>query len=364
MATEGDVPKDGSSAPDLSQWINPEVGLIMGGGACRCAFSVGVFKAFAKRLGPEGGGPVPKERRLPGYIYGVSGNGLNGSEVVADGWYAGPMVAKWLLLEKLGSNWLFEYSYLKIGWRAFWNRPALYDNSNLRRLIHGDKQKSLTIPGLDVEAILNSPVRLDVPVTDETEAKDYDKEYVVFSNRDELVRKDPNLWRLIVQASASPPPVFVPVEIRGRMCSDPFYVKFKPAINSGAKTIFLVFNDCPEAPHSWTLQDWVERMITSDFRKQDKLTEMFLRYISELYHDLRIYRMGSPLLFVQRFDRKNEKPTPRFDSFGNKLLDIIIITPTKPNPKLGHLSFKPGAIKEAIAHGEERANEVLDALGW
>lgn len=352
------------TAPDLSSWINPEVCLSLGGGSYHGAFGVGVCKAFAKRLGPEGGGEPPTNKRLPGSIFGASVGAMTGSKIVADGWRAASTEANWLELERVGAKWLFNTSYISMGWRAFWSQASLFDNANLKRLIDGYRQKASVLPGLDALAVIGSPVNLYVPVMDETETGDYEKEYVIFSNRDKLFEANPEIWRSVVLAAASPPGIFDPVDICGRKCSDAFYVKFRRLLESGVKTIFLVFNDFPEGPHSWVLKYWVERMISSHFSIHDKLIEMFLRYISGLYPDLRIYRMGSPLLFLQRFDKENANPAPRFDPFGNKLPDIIIITPDRPLPELGHLNFKPGAIKAAISHGEERANAVLDALGW
>ncbi len=359
--------EDARANTGLESWINPEVGLIIGGGACRCAFSVGVIKAFARRFGPEGGGAVPDvgKRWLPGRIFAVSGSGLNASELVACGWRAETVVKKWLMLEKLGSNWLFNWSYLRMGWRAL-NRASLFDNANLHRLIHGDQKKKLVIPGLDVGAVVASPVDLLVPVTDEMKGDDYEKEYVIFSNHDELIRNDPELWRAVIQAGASPPGIFDPVAIRGRMCSDAICVKFTRMIEAKVKTLFLVLNDFPAARGSWTPKSWLERLIWSHFQIHDKLTQMFLRYNLEHFQDLRLYPMDAPLSFLQYFRKKNNPsiPTPRFDGFGNKLPDIIVISPQKTIPGLEHLSFEPGAITAAIDHGAEMADSVLNTLGW
>jgi len=214
--------------PELTLDLS-SVGIVGGGGGMRGCTQVGWCEDLIPAL-LKAGAPIR-------YLGGTSVGALNMSKL-AEAQTDNELLsclkelrAVWETIEKKGSDYIFPLSGLKIALASF-RKNSLLDGKTLWRLL---KDPAKDVGSLDTHRLLNSPRIFDVFVENETTGRQE-----IFSNKDERVRKNPEILIKALVASASVPPFFPPVLIEGNWYRDCGYITLSRAIAAGCSTIFVL----------------------------------------------------------------------------------------------------------------------------
>lgn len=339
----------------MPNWNLGSVGVLNPGGGLCGAFAAGFLEALEKA-------------ELPiDYFQGVSVGALTGAKYVADGCKAKEIRENFLLIEKLGARVLFNDSLTAIGWH--FNSVGLFNEAGISALVFGRKDKNANIKGINAKALIKSPVYFEVGVHNESDEDEYER----ISNRDDKIKKNPELFLEFIAASGSPQGIFAPRTIGENVYSDGLYPKIKPPFERGCNTVFLILNDQPHIRKNVGREWWVERAQRSFEIMHSKEMVLAVQRARDCYPKLKVHSMGCALKMVKKFAgdqsqlgdklQLDEDPVFCYDGQGRPLHQLlIVVAPSKKIGDLSRLKFGKGDITKALAHGLERGEEVFDKL--
>lgn len=310
--------------------------LVLHGGGFAGAKQVG----FAKELWGRG--------KIPSVIQAVSVGALNGAGLVE----VGPegVELRWRLIERKGPSSIFNWK--GIPFHFFSN--ALLSDHGLTDLVNQ----------LDMSKIVNSPIRLEVVVRNESR-----NELIFFSNHDIDVKENPELLRKAIKASASLPGFFPPVEINGEYYSDAYYFDLERLAKF--ETILLLMNDEPKANKNLHLLPSYQRIFVGFNEILDDLIEFkIVESFVEKHPEFKRIKISSNLGI---FDRIKKKLAAAASALLEALdlkdsRQLIVISPEYSIPTLTLDSFhqpsknQEGDISKAIRLSQEQAKQLLDQL--
>jgi len=317
-----------------------KVGIIFNGGGFAGAFSVG----YTKALWEHG--------IRPAHIQGVSVGALNAAKLMDTEAYE-DMEKIWLDIEKAKASTIFNWK--DIPGNIVRKSESLYNNKGLLDII----QK------INLNKIINSPTELQIVVCNESKG-----EKEVFFSHDPRFKKNPELLKRIILASASIPGILPPVKISDQQYSDGIYFSLESMIETGCDTIFLFLND----------------QFTEESRRWD---ERLFNMRNFLYEEVISFRIKEALKEHPDFKLENEDPDgenkflppilkkirnirQQIRSVASSIVNgddinfvphrIIILNTRTPISTLHATAFEIGDIKAAIEQGYDQASVLLKKL--
>lgn len=327
-----------------------KVGVIFDSGAFYGAFGLGVAKA----LWEEGIRPVA--------IGGVSVGALNAAKLAENNSLEGVAELEkiWLEVEKTGPSSVFNVFNAitnKMPWHS--DPTSIYGSASLKYLVGK----------LSPQKIVNSQTLLQVVVMDEL-----NDTFKIISNRDEEIKKQPELIWDGVRASASVGGAFPPVIANGGVNSDGMI--FGPLLESFAKygcdTIFVAMNDQKRVP-SYEVESFNIRIFRMMRRLQVRLNEHDIDKFLEKHPDFQPFNYETddddPIIWkslkVMRGWLANAKNVivdmaeGKFDGIQHQLVFIF------PHCRISSLyptKFKKGDILLAAQKSHEETKRILNKL--
>lgn len=314
------------------------------GGGCKGALSIGYLLPFYSAIMHKG--------LWPSVMWAVSANALTLADVIASGDILGSLNT-WTELGQRGQNFLFDRR------RAIWN--VLTSMFVKRNAVYGDRGLRWLVDKIDVRSLIASPIELRFVVYHESSKKG--EEYQVISSHADRFKKDPELLRSFLLASASFAGFLPPVIILGHTYSDGLCPPLKEAIKEvaerGGKTTFLFINDL-YLPENHATASYGQRMFySSDFKSGRILCQEIELAVRE--YGYRVINANSPLPIVGKIRKIRDKWSGRIlEDAPDRAL--VIIAAKKPIQHLTTDGFAEGKIAEAIEHGKECMREALEAL--
>lgn len=188
------------------------VGVVFDGGGFLGAFGVGCMRA------------VEEVGFHPLYFQGVSVGALNAAKMVEMGGTNSRILE--FLWHQVAAN----------GPNALFNKKRVFFHGFSSFLFSPEGVRNLIEP-LDCGAVIRSPAHLDIIATNE-----WTKRMKIFTNRTPAAKKNPELIKQYILASAALPGLLPPVEISGDMYCDGFTVSIQRAFQQGCKTLFVFLN--------------------------------------------------------------------------------------------------------------------------
>lgn len=313
----------------------PGIGLALHGGGFAGAKQIGLPEELWTR------------NKIPSLIHGVSVGALNAAKLVE----SGPEGFKkaWLKRQKLGPHCIFN-------WAGAFTRvlsSALLSDYGLNELVREGED------GLIMQKIISSPIELQVVVRNETK---YEIEIV--SNRDERVRKDPEILRKAIKASASLPGIFPPVEINGDWYSDGYHFNLEKLAE--CDLVFIVINDEPKIGQDFHAAKWHKRFSVGFNENIDDVVEDRIDSFLEHHPEFDRFKLDSELNFIQRAFKRAIDAGKKFLGASHQL---VVMSPSYSIPTLVLDSFRmadkcyEGDISQAMRLSREQAKKLLDKLG-
>ncbi|MDO8734421.1 MAG: patatin-like phospholipase family protein [Elusimicrobiota bacterium] len=272
---------------------NEKLGYFLGGGGYSGATSIGYLLA-AYELGFK-----------PDCVKGVSVGAIIAAGFIQSDCDPNPVKEIFTgLIEKAGARSIFNFRDPKVLWRFISGSSHLLDNDRLLGLVNG----------LNMDKIIASKRRFEVSTYNASF-----KRSEIFTNHEERVRRDPEILRKAILASASLPGFFCPVPINGQLYSDGIEISVKSLIDFGCSRVFIFVNDPKE-------------------HKTCKRVSWFIQ-MRGMTHQLN--------------DIKIESEQARY---GDK---IVIFRVQHGIDTLSRTRFKKGDITRAIELGYEKGLEIL-----
>lgn len=313
--------------------INPkEIAVICDGGGLRGCYSVGFLGGFLDYF------KQPKFEDNEFYFQGISVGSLNlgclaqdlNIKTLEDIWEGQIQTGKVKVFNKRTAIRLLRKG----------KRNALFDNKDLLNLIKDN---------VDVRKIANSPVRLEVAVTNERNGNKLE----FFSNQGLTVKEHP-LFIKSVCASASLMSAFEPLEIKNGLYSDGLNFEVERAIDDGCKTIFVFYNN-----HIWLSPSMPPEQMSFQKRGRRMSNIAWSRWM-QVYLELLLWRhpeleivehscLPKSILDITRRVRQSQK----------KSIKLILLGPQINIPTLSIISFRNGDITKAIHHGRKVFEKVM-----
>ncbi|MDP1719123.1 MAG: patatin-like phospholipase family protein [bacterium] len=289
--------------------MSEKIKLFLDGGGFTCVKARGIVKSLEKR------GKIPEE------IQGVSGGAINAAKLVESGFSSGEFDAGWLNMAAGHHHDIFKLDWYEL---LFHPKRWLAGNS-----IYTDEGLLKLLGSLDPQKIVDSPIKLEVAVHNETDGR-----MEIMSNRDEIFRADPPLILKAIKASASLTGFFPPVEINGKYYSDGYY--FHLEHTSGFDTVFVVVNDDP-APSISPFSNKFRRVFAGAGRVLDDVTknqiEQFLEHHRDEFSEFKVSSKDNVVLRLRNtFMRGMDKVLGK----GR----FVVITPNYSLPDLSTDKFK------------------------
>lgn len=212
----------------------PTVGIFLGGGGFKVAAQIGWLESLIPKL-------IEKKFKIT-YFGVVSGGAFNGAKL-NEAKTQEELIEKirdlktiWLYIEKRGPEFIFPIK--KLTFIKSVRKKALLTGETLRNLIYNFNGNENNI---NIDAILNSEIQLDIFIHNQLTGFQE-----IISNKNEMVKSNPETLASAIIASASLPPFFPPVMINGIPYVDGGPVNLTEAIKSGCQIIFALI------PHSET----------------------------------------------------------------------------------------------------------------
>lgn len=324
-----------------------KVGVIFDSGAFYGAFGAGVAKAIWQR----GIKPIAIGGTSVGALNAAKVSESNSMESVRE------LEKIWLYIEKHGPGTIFRK--LDVLKNLPFHHNRLYNTAGLEGLL----------ALIDAHKLVEAETLLQIVVREEIS-----EDFVIISNKDEDIQKNPSLIKEYVKASASVAGAFPPVKMGSRVYSDGLV--FWPLIESfaaaGCDTIFVAMNDQKRNP-DYTDESWDLRIFRVVRRCQ---TEMNKRGIDAfLEKNVSFEPFGyeveddDPLMLKGFKKLKNwvivtktvmaEILEGSFDGIKHRL---IFIFPHCYIPTFYPTKFRPGDLTLAMQRSFEEANRILDKL--
>lgn len=307
-----------------------KIGFVGAGGAYKGAISVGILKALYE-AGIQ-----------PSYAFAVSVNVLNFAELFTFG--IDSVIGTWKMLEKKGDGTLF--SNRDIPFRFL--KPSIFNNDGVKKLV----------ANLDAKALINSPIKMEFPVINETNG--YKTE--IISNHDERFKENPELLSRYALAAVSVPGFLYPIKIGHNWYSDGQYISLESAIHAGCDTIFVILNDYIDEQKvvNPDVERWWIRFINNYNITLSRDTEKHIDKILDEHKDFTILKTGPHVPFFGKFmSMLASVAQGDVDLIPHR---IIPIAPRGPIEGLNSLSFSKNSVSLAINHGYECGKEVLEKL--
>lgn len=320
-----------------------KVGFIYCGGGYTTAYEVGFTKAvLEKGIKPE-------------FVQGISSGSLNAAKLVENGWNVEELIKKWLRIQQLGQDAIFNRGKLAIALHVF--RSGLFSNQNFRKF---------TLDDINFRAVTESPIEFQVIAQNKTTGLQ-----TVFSNRDPEMQAHPEILEQATLASNSIPGFFPPVFINGEKYSDGNVLKLSEAVNAGCDTIFI-FATSNFLPAGGTVEmNWFLEAVAEIEQLGNQLMIRKIEWAIERGYTL-IQNNHVPFFDkmkpIQRIRRKINK-------IAGELLEdmvaprrIILLTPANPIATFNAIGFRDKDPKSGypgdIAKAMEDAASSLDDEFW
>ena len=319
-----------------------KVAFIYCGGGYAAAYGVGFTRALLQKgIKPE-------------FVQGISAGALTAAKLVENNWDIEELVKRWLRIQSLGQEAIFNRSKLAIAIHVF--KSGLFSNQNLRRM---------TLDEINFRAIVKSPIEFQVVTQNKTTGLQS-----VFSNRDSEIQAQPEILKQATLASNSISGFFPPVFIKGEKHSDGDVMKISEAVRAGCHTIFILNNSRVDSmgEGSKTETNWFSEAVA---QMQQLGNQLLIRKIEWAIERGYALIQNNPSSFFEGM-RPLQKIRRRINKFAGELLEdvvaprrIVLISPSEPIPTFNAIGFReanprtgyPGDIVKAI---ERAANDLND----
>ena len=316
--------------------INPaEVAVIADGGGKRGCHSVGFLSGFIDHFKQ----PIFADNKF--YFQGSSVGALN-LGFVAQSLDVKGLIDIWEKKIQTGKIRVFnKRTAIRLLRRH--RRNAIFDNADLFQLVSEN---------LDVGKVVNSPVYLDIVVTNERN----DNHIEFFSNRDLHSGNHQALIKKIC-ASASLMGVFEPLEIGGGLYSDGLNFDIDRAIARGCTTIFLFHNN----------HIWLSPIIPSekmDFQRRGRRMSniAWSRWV-EIYLELLLWRHPELEIVNHSYLPKPiSEVVKRIGLSGRGRLRLIVVGPQKIIPTLNIMTCLNGDATRAIYEARDVFEKIVKQI--
>lgn len=280
-------------------------------------------------------------------ILAVSCGALNAAQNISSGSKA--LKDAWLRVEKRGAGRIFSQIHLFTHVVGPWKGPALYSDTGLRELVNE----------LDMEKIINSPIKLHIIVRNRSQNKIERKINHDFRN----VPNGQEIYRQTIKASACFQGLFPAQKIGGVKYSDGRIITTDPFIDFDTVIVFTN-NLLKDKNVDDTELPWDEQLMECISSLIGESIETELEYLEEAHN---FHRFSSPQEelpsrpvhhHILQFFKGAVRSLAGLPS--NKKL--IVINPIELIPTLRYTSFRYGDISKAIQHGYEVTKAVLKQI--
>lgn len=312
------------------------LGIIFDGGGFHAVRSIGWMLAVQDR----GLRPV--------YCQGVSAGAINAAKIVELGGPADTLEEIWYDIGKGGSQRVFPLR--SIAGHVIGRSEGLFPNDGIKRLVEK----------LDCEKIVQSDIVLDV-ITYNNQTRRQD----VFSNRDPIVKTDPEFLKKAILASGAIRGILPSVEIGGQRHSDGISFLIERAIRFGCTAVFIFLNNGrePISPND----AWYRQIISALHMMSDMIADEQIRHVEEVNRNLEVLGRERGRL-ATFFDEMHQmfagKQPPQFSFEDKRPVPITVFRPPEAIPRtLETILFGKGDFEEAVAYcrrvGKRILNEAL-----
>lgn len=259
------------------------VGIEQGGGGCKGISLIGDLEELLPALNKYGAKIT--------HLGGVSVGGLHALKLAEAQNSIGllrcleELKKIWREVGETGPQMVFPITYSTIA-KSLYKR-SLLDGSALDYLLDGGR----TEKPIDTLAVINSPFRLDLLVTNQSTGRQES-----ISNRDPRVKNNHPVLRLAGKATASIPPFFGEVNIFGNPYVDGGHIDLGPAIEAGCTTIFVLFlyregvQDGEQTDFLSRLFPWIHRLFAYHSAKIKELDHIEVTRAIRIAENLKSYR--------------------------------------------------------------------------
>jgi predicted patatin/cPLA2 family phospholipase len=192
-----------------------KVGIVFGGGGLAGCYSIGFIKALtAKGIKPD-------------YIQGVSVGAITSAKLLSTDWNIEDVEKSWLLIQSLGPSSIFDRR--EIPMNAARLNPSLFSNQKILKLM---------IETINLDKIINSPIEYHIIAYNCNK-----KEVTVFSNRNEIIKNNPELLKKTILASIGLYGFLPPILINEDWHADGMSFMLNEPIKAKCDTIFILLNN-------------------------------------------------------------------------------------------------------------------------
>lgn len=317
-----------------------KVGVIFNGGGFLGAFSVGYIKALW-----EGG-------IRPVHIQGTSVGAFNATAIIET---ESPeeLEKLWLNIERGRAYKIFDWK--DIPGNIVRKSSSLYGNKGLLDIV----QK------INFNKIINSPIELQVVVCNESKG-----EREVFSSHDQRFKKNPDLLKEIVLASASIPGILPPIKIGEQQYSDGIYFSLEPMIETGCDTIFLLLNEQFNEKN----KRWDERLFNMKNFLYEEVIPFKIKEALKEYPDFRLENedLSNENKLLPPILKKINNIGKQIKSVASSIVNgedinfvphrIILLNTRTPISTFHATGYELGDIKAAIEQGYDQASILMKKL--
>ncbi len=309
------------------------LGIIFNGGGFSGAYSVG----YAKAVRAFGLKPACCQGISVGSLTAASYAEKNGDPKEAE--------QTWLKIEQEGPRSIFPI--LDIPRRI--RKGGLFSNKGIYQLANR----------IDYKKLINSQVRFDTIVYDETAEKQE-----IFSNRDKHCADNPLILKNAIVASCSLRGFLDPIFINEKFYSDGISFLIKPLAQMECNVIFIFLNEPLGISAHTGAKWWLPRLLAGIHSMNNLLENKEIESAKNANHNIaalsgimkEINAFGAVkrLIFRKTFNRLS------FTFEGKRQIELVLFRPTELIPTLWSLGFGKGDISYAIKNGYESGNCIIE----
>lgn len=313
--------------------IDIRLGIIFDGGGFSGAYSVG----YAKAVRASGLKPVCCQGVSVGSLTGASYAEKDGNPEEAE--------QTWLKIEREGPHSIFRV--LDIPRRI--RKGGLFNNQGIYRLANS----------IDYQELINSPIRFDTVVYNETTEKQE-----IFSSRDKRCIDDPSVLRNANVASCSLRGFLDPVLIGKNFYSDGISFLIKPLAQMGCNVIFIFLNEPLDKSAYTEAKWWLPRLLAGIHTMNNLLEEKEIESaqnannniaaLEGIIKKINSFGIAKRFIFRKTFNRLS------FTFEGKRQVEIVLFRPEESIPTLWSLGFEKDNISRAIKNGYESGSRIIE----
>lgn len=301
--------------------------------------NIGLWSALFRR------GKIPKK------VQGVSVGALNCAMVVQDGPDA--LEEHWRLVGRGKPSDIF--SWKSIPWHILKSSQSLLNDYGLNKLMGN----------INCKKIIDSEIELEVVAMNKSKRR-----MEVFSSRDEMFKRDPELLRKAIKASASLTGYFPKVKIGADYYADGYYFHLEHL--NDCDTVFVILNDdpCP-TPEPDEGPPWYKDVRIGFRQVLDDMDEIQCRSFLRDNKEFRLFDppASEPTFFKTVVEKLKAFPVNVAAEVREMLTGepqfskrLIVSSPSVSVPRLTLDDFGPGDIERRIDLSKKQAEELLDKV--